>query len=398
MPIDKESLKARKWPLPAKAWGNELVTKDGGCRVMFTPGVKQELVPREGLEYAQLHHPDDYIDSCYVREGKVAVFPLPLPPGECGITSLVSGSDGKIFGSTAGGRCHLFAYGDSEDPAGAVASLGVVEEECLTSSLVISAAGRLFLGTRPASGEGHIYACKPGSARAEIDRVCSPVRGEGVSALAIHPDSSRIYGLSSVSGTFFVFDVESGKVELKGAVGDPDLFSHVLLAAPGGDVYGGCRWTELFKYDPGEDRVTRLGIKAPSICGREMYSRIDSLVWHEGSGSVYGGTSGDGILFRFIPGEGRVLSLGKPLNQPRIRCLAVDKDDCVYGVAGKGCCHLFRYDPSEGDLRDLGIVHVYSPRSWHAYEFDAAVAGHDGRIFLGQNERVSMLCSYLPSG
>lgn len=70
------------------------------------------------------------------------------------------------------------------------------------------------------------------------------------------------------------------------------------------------------------------------------------------------------------------------------------EDNCIYGIAGKDCCHLFKYNPEEGDLRDLGILHVSSPRCWHGYEFDAAVTGEKGEIYFGENDRISHLFVY----
>jgi hypothetical protein len=94
--------------------------------------------------------------------------------------------------------------------------------------------------------------------------------------------------------------------------------------------------------------------------------------------------------------SGQIISLGKPFSQPRIRCLAFGNDGYLYGIAGQNCCHLFRYDPQSGDLSDLGIFRVKIPRSWHAYEFDAAATGPNGIIYFGENDRISHLFTYQP--
>jgi len=127
-----------------------------------------------------------------------------------------------------------------------------------------------------------------------------------------------------------------------------------------------------------------------------MYNEIDSLIFDRKSNSIYGGTSADGILFQFYPDKEKIISLGKVINQPRIRCLAFGNNGYLYGIAGKNCCHLFKYNPKERDLRDIGILYVTSPRYWHGYEFDAAITGENGEIYFGQNERISYLFVYSP--
>ena len=128
-----------------------------------------------------------------------------------------------------------------------------------------------------------------------------------------------------------------------------------------------------------------------------MYNRIGCLIWDDGSQCIYGGTRGDGFLFRFHPASGELISLGKPLNQLHIRCLTVAKDGRIYGIAGNHGCHLFRYDPGKGDLRDLGVLHAVSRRHWHGYEFDAAVTAESGKVYLGENDRISHLFVYSPA-
>ncbi len=396
MPIDKEELKRRKWPLPAFPIGSEIKgRKKEKPGVIFYDDAGARVIAREGKVYAYLPHPDDY--GYRVREEKVRAIALPIPPEECGITSLVNGRGNRIFGSTCGRSAHLFMCNSDKKAARGIIDLGKVDVDIQKSSLVIHSDGRLFLGTKPASGEGYIYSYNTKSASSKIEKICCPVKGEGISALSIDNDLSRIYGLSSKSGTFFIFYIDKGSLKLKGIVDKDSLFSETLVVVSNGDVFGGCRWTHFFKYDIEKDALISLKIKAPSICGKEMYNKIESLIFDKESQSIYGGTSGDGILFRLYPKQGKIISLGKPLNQPHIRSLAIGKDNRIYGVAGKACCHLFRYNPEEGDLQDLGILHISSPRYWHGYEFDAMVVGEKGEIYIGQNERISCLFTYFPS-
>ncbi|MCM8770211.1 MAG: hypothetical protein NC911_11225, partial [Candidatus Omnitrophica bacterium] len=61
--------------------------------------------------------------SAYVRVGRVFNRALrlrqslsePIPPGECGLTSLCLGTDGRIYGATSGRTRHLFVSHPAPD-------------------------------------------------------------------------------------------------------------------------------------------------------------------------------------------------------------------------------------------------------------------------------------------
>ncbi|MFA5645768.1 MAG: hypothetical protein WDA18_05375 [Candidatus Ratteibacteria bacterium] len=395
MPIDKRQLEKRKWPSSSFPVGQEVLGRNDerNEKPFFCDDNGQELIPKKENIYVRIPYPADYLKSCYVDKKRVSAFSLPVPPGESAISSLSRDSTNKIYGVTKGKACHLFVC-DPYEKRNSVVVLGIVEKECAKSSIVISHGRDIFIGTRKVYGEGNLYSYNLDNVSASIEKIGAPVKGEGISALVMDDRISCIYGLTDRTGTFFIFNCKERSFELKGQVNKEGLFSEVLSIDSYGNVFGGCRWTELFKYDVKRGRLLPLGIKAPSLCGREFYNKIESLIWDEQSRSFYGGTSGDGILFRFCPEEEKMISLGKPLNQPHIRCLTKCSDGCIYGIAGKNCCHLFRYNPGDGDLRDFGVFSVSSPRFWHGYEFDAVVTGEKGTIYFGESDRISHLFIY----
>ncbi|MCD4824589.1 MAG: hypothetical protein K8S55_08270 [Phycisphaerae bacterium] len=394
MPIDRNELKNRQWPTPPFPIGKEIAGRkpDSGSDGSYDNDWTRFEI-KQGVQFKALPHPADYCQSCYVHQGSLRLVSLPIPPGECGINSLARDKGGKIYGLTNGEKSHLFCY-DAETQKDQARDLGTFEETAQKGTLVVGADGLLYMAGNLPSGEGCIYSHDPADEAAGVAKVCCPVQGEGIAAIVSDENRPRIYGLSNKSGTFFLLDTEKGTVEIKGTVDDDGVFSETLVITPDGDVFGGCRWSQLFKYDAKEDRLAGLDINAPIIQGREMYNRLESLVYDKNTDSIFGGTSADGILFRYYPGRDKMVSLGKPFNQPHIRCLTIGHDNAVYGIAGRQCCHLFKYDAGEGDLRDLGMVHVRSPRFWHCYECDAAVTGKNGEIYLGQNERISYLHIY----
>jgi len=108
--------------------------------------------------------------------------------------------------------------------------LGVIEEKpCKINSLVISSDGYLFGGTELKNGGGYLFSYNTKEKFPKIEKITTPVKNEGISALTIDNNLSRIYGLSSKTGTFFIFYLEDGSLELKGQVDKEHIFSKVFL-------------------------------------------------------------------------------------------------------------------------------------------------------------------------
>ncbi|MFA7373226.1 MAG: hypothetical protein WC074_06690 [bacterium] len=375
MPLNERDLEEKIWPQADFPIGKEVIGRGWGQN-SYRDDSGLILQAQAGFSCAEKLYPREYLEACYVQTGRVEAVALPIPDEECAISSLIQ-SD-VLYGTTVGRRSHLFAYA-----GGRVKDLGIIEENCRKSSLAV-ADNRVYIGTEPMEGEGSLYVYQDN----RLVKLVCPVPGEGIVALVA--DRNRLYGLSNKSGILFIYHTPGGKLELKARI-EP-LFSPVLALSSAGDVYGGSRWSNLFKYVRADEKVINLDVQVPALKGREMYNKIESLIYY--SDYIYGGTSADGWLFRFNLKKERLISLGKPLNQPHIRCMAVAADGALYGMAGKDCCHLFRY--AEGDLRDLGILRITSPRFWHGYQFAAAVAGLQGEIYLGEADRISHLFIYYP--
>jgi len=360
----------------------------------------------------------DYGVGTFVREGHVQTRALqrhqnlsePIPPGECAITSLCRAKGGLIYGATSGKRSHLFCYypGPGQD---SVVDLGVLPgAKEVRRSLVATADGRVIGGvsvTDESEPSGYLFAYPRRSKEGDgfVERLATPVEGEGIACLVLDNQLERLYGLSTLTGTFFVHNLEDGTVTCRGPADETNTFSHTLVLDNSGNVYGAKSLGELFKYEPisecftGPDSgLTPLGVRISSVAGRSYYNRLDSAVLDEQTGLIYGGGSADGVLFVFDPDTDTVTALGKAVAAPRVRCMTVGADGRVYGVAGDcdGMGHLFRYDPEPRELIDLGAPYSGMDRVWHGYEFDAACTGEWGEIYLGESDRVSHLFLYFP--
>jgi hypothetical protein len=397
MPLD---LRDREWPKPAYRMV-EVEAEDESIPV---------LPQRERAEV------DRYIDDVYVREGRVFCrtlgkkgVGLPIPPEECAIVSLVRGAKGLIYGATRGRRSHLFYY-DVGPWGDAVVDIAVLGEQT-SASVTVLPDGRIFIATRPLDPEapesGRLFCYRPGRDRAalyngyftgELEEVCQPLDGEGISSIVADAATGLIYGLGARTAKVFSFDPEGGAVESICRVHAAGRAAPAMAIGPDGGLYGSVAFGGIFRVTLPGGPVEWLDAEAPCLRGRYIYNFVDAWASDPASGRLYGGTRGDGILFYIDTADGRVVTLGKPVAAPGLGCLAVARDGAVYGIAGPpdGMGHLFRYRPATGELVDLGIMLASSERFWHGYQFAAACVGRDGEIYFGECDRVSHLFIYFP--
>lgn len=331
----------------------------------------------------------------------------PIPADESRITALAVVSRDRVFGTTSGEHPHVFVY-CSGALEGIVLDLGVVENATYLGRTIVGwDNATVFLGTSPAPGR--IVKCRAsaggncvqewGHRPGLFEDVAVPLPDEGIACLAGDPEFGRLYGLSDQTGTFFHFDVESGEVTLYKTVDELRHFSRTLLVTRTGDVFGAGAHGRLFSYSPHHTAgPEQIDAALPSVPGRSMYARVDSWAEHPATGIIYGGTEADGILFAFDPTTHEMRSLGKPTSASRIPAITVGKDGIVYGFSGEdgSIGQMFAYDPEGGTLENLGIPVATAELRRYGYEFAAAAAGHDGEIYLGENDRGGCLFVYFP--
>lgn len=335
-----------------------------------------------------------------------------IPDGESGITSLAVAPNGDLYGATSGSRSHLFMM----NPAHAyVFPIGVIPGATLvTHALAISEDGHLFIGTAPA---GHLLEYTPEDfdrQRIEIGKPLvvadrgAPVAGESIFALAIDRKANRIYGLTSPNAHLFSYSIAAHTYLDLGVVArstpwaekneHEKTMSRMLAVDGHGNVFATGEDGYFYEVDGKQQTLQKLPIRAPSVPGREPYTRVDAFLVDK-SGTIYGGTS-DGYLFRLDSGTLKVANLGKPLNQYRIAGLAQGADGKLYGVGGDDSemARLFSYDPSDGSYDLLGFIDVNRRPyyTWQAYAIGDVVSDCRGTIFLGENERISKLYLFFP--
>lgn len=359
----------------------------------------------------------EYDKSPYVREGRVFSRALrmhqsvsaPITPGESGVTALCRGSNSKIYGATSGKRSHMFFY-DPSPMADGVVEIGVLEGVRAAQRTI--AAGhdqRVFVGAsemldEKAGGPIFVHFTQEDyhdefrGLSGPVEKLVVPVKGECIAVLCSDPNRKSLYGVSSKTGTFFVCDYETKKVRLVGPVSKDRAFSRTLVLDSAGNVFGTHSLGTLFRYSPDTGHLEDLGTRIPGVAGREFYNQLDSAVYDPVSRLIYGAGTADGVLFSLDPVTLEVRSLGKVIAEPRVRAMVASQDGRIFGVAGceDGMGHLFCYDRSHHELRDLGIMQTACEVWRRGFEFDAACAGENGELYFGENEWEGHLFLYFP--
>ena len=366
---------------------------------------------------AKAQRTPDY-DSVVVPQNRIDARDLGYPPidvipnGESAITALTVAPNGNLYGATSGQRSHLFVLNPRH---GYVQPLGFIPSTtAVTSALAVSDSGDVYIGSAPA---GHLLKYTPRREDEQPLRVKEPceltdlgpaVRGEGILALVIDRRAGAIYGLTFPNAHFFKFTLTTGTSADLGVVArrapegekfeTAKMVSRMLVLDLKGNVYASGEDGFLFKFDKEKQALEKLPVQAPSIPGREPWTRVDTFLL-DPSGLIFGGTS-DGYLFRFDPESMTVSNLGKPLLEYRITGLVRASNGKLYGVGGDedDMARLFSYDPQTATYQILGFVDVNRRPyyTWQAYVIQAMAVGLDDTIYLGESERISKLYLFYP--
>jgi outer membrane protein assembly factor BamB len=361
-----------------------------------TPDYDKVVVPQNRIDARDLGYPP--IDV--------------IPDGESAITALTVAPNGNLYGATSGKRSHLFVLNPRH---GYVQPLGFLPgAAAVTNALVVSAAGDVYIGGAPG---GHLFKYTPRREDEQPLRIKEPcevtdlgpaVKGESILALEIDRPAGVIYGLTFPNAHFFKFTIATGtstdaSVVARRAPGGEKfettkMVSRMLALDLKGNVYASGENGFLFKFDKDEGTLEKLPLQAPSIPGREPWTRVDAFLV-DPSGLIFGGTS-DGYLFRFDPENMTISNLGKPLLQYRIDGLARASNGKLYGVGGDedDMARLFSYDPQNAAYQILGFVDVNRRPyyAWQAHVIQAMAVGLDGTIYIGESERISKLYLFYP--
>lgn len=375
---------------------------------MFCLFVTSSALAQRTPDYDKVVVPQNRIDARDLGYPPLDV----IPNGESAITSLVVAPNGNLYGATSGKRSHLFVLNPRH---GYVQPLGFLPDTTSVSqSLAVSLSGEVYIGTSPG---GHLlkYSPKDEDRRPiKINESCvvkdlgQAVKAESIHALTVDRKSNTLYGLTSPNAHFFKCSIDNGTFTDVGLVAreapegekfeTDKMMSRMLALDSNGNVYCSGEDGFLFKFDKEKQKLEKLSLQAPTVPGREPWTRVDAFLSDLPS-AIYGGTS-DGYLFRFDPQKLTIENLGKPLNQYHIAGLVNGANGKLYGVGGDEdeLARMFSYDPQAGAYEILGFVDVNRRPyyTWQAYVIKAMVSGTDGTIYIGESERISRLYLFYP--
>lgn len=342
----------------------------------------------------------------FISEGSLALRELghygvtkPIPNGESAITSLITGKGcKKIYGATSGRKSHLFYY-DSSPAAEHVVDIGILGKDSGCRNLMADKDGVIYGIVNPS---GRIFRYAPEGEYSliwtyKVNKIEFFRRavGEEVSAAVLEPVSNVIYGITKKTSKLFAFDIKKESLKIIKKIERAGK-SNAIAIDKKGNIFGACKNGFLFRYSIADDRLDILDIQLPSPKGMEYLNYVDSLAY-DGDESIYGGTT-LGTIFRLNTSTLKLIGYGRPVIDHRIRALVIGRDGIIYGCAGapEKNSHLFKLNPEDGEVKDIGIPMVHFPKNWICYDISALAVGKNGEIYIGQSERVSYFLIYYP--
>ena len=358
--------------------------------------------------------------SQYLRV-RMNAYPVPVPEGESAISSLIAGTDGRIYGATSGRNCHIFSFcnilgknikviQDIPGPASVVNSLAMDEDMNIYAGVNTCDADGILHGTlysMKIQVGSNLFEEAIGETSISIERKLSvlnkPVAGEGILSLLYHGQTRSIIGITTPGAKLFKYSIEDGTctVMAEGSSGqgivarkNGKLVSKHLIEVDG-MIYGTGDGGHFFSFDAASGKLSCFSSHVPCMQVRRDWNSAECLCKDE-SGNIYGGTT-DGFLFKFSPCEDKLINFGKPSLESPINGL-VYKEGFIYGVCGSknGIADMFSYDLGKANFTDLGMINYIpceggecdndSLTPWSAWQIGVLAKDRFGTIYLGETD------------
>ncbi len=362
----------------------EASTPEGGAAAMFRYKVFEDWEGSDSI----------WGDLCVARDGRVYI----------GVGNHLS----------VGGNSVLYCYNPETDQLKAVANIGevigqrpgeqAVGQGKIHCRVMEGKDGRIYGGTmmgghythrigtyvHPRSYPGgHLWVYDPVT---EVTQDLGiPVPHEAIYSLWMDADRGKIYGLTFHHNLFFVYDLNTREVDIKGNVGvGQDVYADTL-----GMVYTNGPWGNVVRYDPNADELMDLPLYFPPDPDGTPGTNGPNMALLADDGRIYS-TTFWGYIYRFDPyvGEfGEITKLGFTWGDGSeweyTPNLALGKDmKTFYYLAGchgryiteeRPGMHFGEMDGSTGKRTDHGLV-VTDPLVTGCF---ASGTGPDGTIYFG---------------
>ncbi len=378
-----------------------------------------------------------------------------IPADDSRISALLSHSNGLVYGATSGKKnAYLFFYNkylNKVRPLGKIA-----DQKGVRNTLLEGPDGKIYIGTGrsmyeafrftkdfpvafeairdqlwkdvkapyadypgghllvydPQTGDNQVYVNED---QTPLEDLGIPVANNGIYTMRFNAEKTKLYGISYPDAHFFIYDLESAEFTDFGPMLTHTVFNgpekhwrtvprDLYIHPETGDVYTSGEQGIIVKFPKGGTEWELMQARLPGEYWEGLKSIDYPVIEHidvDSRGRIFASTN-DGYLIQLDIENDRVIVLGKPRVQRRMRAMKVGLDDKLYMITGEfgRFCKLQTYDLS-GHLGfdELGPLSVdRSPYyAWRGYQFDAMAIGTDGTVFCGQSDRGGRLFFYMPS-
>ncbi len=211
------------------------------------------------------------------------------------------------------------------------------------------------------------------------------VNQEPIAHAVFHPGKGLLVG--TTTGHLFTVDIEAGKIQV---VGEAPGSGRIAVGSKDG-VFGQDGPRHLWRYDVGPGRIERRALTLP-----EGVWDKTPLTWAKDrhSGLLYTADA-NGVLFSLDEEKGFSGPLGRTPLAP-VGPMAVTHDGRVFGFCGLEMAKMFCYNPSRGEVANLGVAVSVLERRRYGYVFGDAVTGRDGQVIFGEDDDLGHLWLYFP--
>lgn len=361
--------------------------------------------------------------------------------------AISAGKDGRIYVSLCSESkpalaCHLFAYDPKKDKMLHLADIGEVTKDDPKSGrapqckihfgLCSARDGTIYGGTHCASpplGERYFgvyetygdpqkgfrgaYIIRYNPKTDKTSSLGMVARYEGIRIMTIDRERKRLYGITYPRSHFFVYDIETKKVQDKGRITENNPYG-LVCDEETGNVYTADDTGYLLRYNPEKDKIEKLWVRIPHPAWRfwELES-VQSMIKSPDGNKIYGVGNTSSHLFEFNLRKEKITDLGiiwgkddpQKVHGPYTSAIAFGMDGklyCSVGVASKTesvginselkmgrsfgrdpACHIISYDPETGKKVDFGALQIddrpviYTPQ---------AATGLDGAIYFAEGD------------
>jgi hypothetical protein len=203
-----------------------------------------------------------------------------------------------------------------------------------------------------------------------------PFPKSAIRVLQMDEARELLYAVTFPTGKFYSYDMKTGAVDFKGRVNNYDSVARLIVLDDEGNVYGSFAPYRLFKYDVKSDRLMDLPVILPHKqgpwCDRGHFHRENmwrNAVWHPTERVIYGMEMGSATLFRYDPGDNSIEDLGQLVISDfadnrivpyTLHAFFLYPNGNLYYAAPSGsqekACHFLRYDLESKEKTDLGSM------------------------------------------